>query len=220
MANQRIKMSVKSGLPFSHCDNSQSNSDSKSSTSTSTSGPIVYIPTYKYDIIDHDMILIDYMTPSMCDDLIALADEDGEWGNLDFDEYPAQQIRLKKLGLWNEMEKHWIEYVYPIIHNFWPPYRMESLRDAFVLRYALDTQTSLMRHCDASAVTGSVKLNDNYEGAELYFPRQKISNKHVPVGKCILFPGQVTHGHECQELISGVKYSLTIWSSRYPGDVI
>ena len=187
----------------------------------SGSGPILYVPTYnKYDVIDDDMILIDYMTPSMCDDLIDIADENGKWGNLSYDSYPAQEIRLKKLGLWDEMEKHWKESIYPIIHDFWNPMKMYGIRDAFVLRYALDTQTSLMRHCDASAVTGSVKLNDNYEGAELYFPRQKISNKHIPVGKCILFPGQVTHGHECQELVSGVKYSLTIWSCRYPGDMV
>jgi glycosyl transferase family 25 len=186
-----------------------------------SSGPILYIPTHhKYEILDDDMILIDYMTPSMCDDLIALADENGEWSHLEDDEYPAQEIRLKKLGLWDEMEKHWEESIYPIVHDFWNPMKMYGIRDAFVLRYALDTQTSLRRHCDFSLVTGSVKLNDNYEGAELYFPRQKISNKHIPVGKCILFPGQLTHGHECQELISGVKYSLTIWSSRYPGDVI
>ena len=186
-----------------------------------SSGPILYVPTHnKYDVIDDDMILIDYMTLSMCDDLIALADENGEWSHLEDDEYPAQEIRLKKLGLWDEMEKHWKESIYPIIHDFWNPATMYGIRDAFVLRYALDTQTSLRRHCDFSLVTGSVKLNDNYEGAELYFPRQKISNKHIPVGKCILFPGQLTHGHECQELISGVKYSLTIWSSRYPGDVV
>lgn len=187
----------------------------------SGSGPILYVPTYnKYDVIDDDMILIDYMTPSMCDDLIDIADENGEWSHLSYDDYPAQEIRLKKLGLWDEMEKHWKEHVYPIVHNFWHPNKMYGIRDAFVMRYALDTQSSLKIHCDASLVTGSVKLNDNYEGAELYFPRQKISNKHIPVGKCILFPGQVTHGHECQELVSGVKYSLTIWSCRYSGDMV
>ena len=84
----------------------------------------------------------------------------------------------------------------------------------------MDTQTQLNLHCDASLVTGSVKLNDDYKGAELVFPRQKFSNKDVPVGKCILFPGQLTHGHECQELVSGVKYSLTIWTSRYSGDLV
>ena len=97
---------------------------------------------------------------------------------------------------------------------------MYGMRDGFVMRYAMNTQRKLNLHTDASLVTGSVKLNDNYEGAELVFPRQGISNKDIPIGKCILFPGTVTHGHECTELKSGVKYSLTMWSCRYPGDMI
>ena len=63
-------------------------------------------------------------------------------------------------------------------------------------------------------------LNDDYEGAELVYPRQNISNKDIPVGKCILFPGQVSHGHECLPLTKGVKYSLTIWTCRYVNDTI
>ena len=187
----------------------------------SNASPIVYVPTHnKYEVIGDDMLLIDYMTPSMCDDLIAIADDDGEWNSLEDDEYPAQEIRMKKLGLWGEMEKHWEESIYPIVHSFWYPTKMFGIRDAFVMRYSMDTQTQLNLHCDASLVTGSVKLNDDYKGAELVFPRQKFSNKDVPVGKCILFPGQLTHGHECQELVSGVKYSLTIWTSRYSGDLV
>ena len=97
---------------------------------------------------------------------------------------------------------------------------MYGMRDAFVMKYSMDTQRSLNLHNDASMVTGSVKLNDNYTGADLWYPRQQISNKDIPVGKMILFPGQVTHGHECTPLEEGIKYSLTMWSSRYPGDII
>ena len=94
-----------------------------------------------------------------------------------------------------------------------------GLRDAFTMRYTTDTQTSLALHTDASLVTGSVKLNSYYEGAELIFPRQDFSNINVKNGQCILFPAQVTHGHYVNELKSGVKYSLTMWTSRYSGDV-
>lgn len=182
--------------------------------------PIVHIPTHDYEILDKDMLLVDYLTPTMCDDLIAVADEHGGWGSLSYDKFPAQEIRLKKLGLWEEMQRHWEKYLYPIIEKYWWPMEMYGMRDAFVMRYAMDTQRKLNLHTDASLVTGSVKLNDNYEGADLVFPRQGISNKDIPVGKCILFPGTVSHPHECTELKSGVKYSLTMWSSRYPGDMV
>ena len=96
---------------------------------------------------------------------------------------------------------------------------MWGLRDAFLIKYEMEKQRELRVHNDASLVTGSVKLNDDYKGGELYFPRQKLSNKDIPIGKCILFPGQVTHAHTSQEITQGIKYSLTIWSSRFKGDV-
>lgn len=182
--------------------------------------PIFYNQTYSYEKLADDMLLIDFLSPEMCDRMIEIADQNGQWGSLSYDKFPAQEIRLTELNLWDSMEKHWEEVIYPIVEEFWKPLQMYGLRDAFVMRYSMDTQKNLRLHNDASLVTGSVKLNDNYEGADLFFPRQNISNKDIPVGKCILFPGQLTHGHTCQELISGVKYSLTMWTCRYNGDEI
>ena len=88
------------------------------------------------------------------------------------------------------------------------------------MKYSEDTQKTLGLHTDASLVTGSVKLNNDYEGATLIFPRQGVTNKDIPVGKMILFPGQVTHGHHVDQLISGTKYSATFWSARYKGDLL
>jgi GR25 family glycosyltransferase involved in LPS biosynthesis len=183
--------------------------------------PTLYLPAYKkFDLLDRDMMVIDFMTQSQCEDLITIADKHGNWESLKYDKFPAQEIRMKELGLWEELEKHWQKHIYPIVEEYWHPMEMYGLRDAFVMRYATDTQTSLPCHHDASLVTGSVKLNDDYEGADLFYKRQNISNKVVPVGRCILFPGQVTHAHECNELISGVKYSLTMWTKRHWDDEI
>tara|TARA_R110000764_G_scaffold24941_6_gene60081 strand:- start:6738 stop:8612 length:1875 start_codon:yes stop_codon:yes gene_type:complete len=190
-------------------------------TKISMNIPDLYLPTHnEIDIIEDNMIVVDFMTQSQCEDLIAIADKHGGWGSLSYDKFPAQEIRFKELGLWNELEEHWKKNIYPVVERYWKPMEMYGLRDAFVMRYALDTQVSLSHHTDASMVTGSVKLNDDYEGADLVFHRQKISNKDIAVGRCILFPGMVTHGHECLELIKGTKYSLTMWSSRYPGDIL
>lgn len=185
------------------------------------SSPMLYIPHYGgVDKISDDMFLIDFMTQYQCEDMIDLADRNGQWGSLSYDKFPAQEIRLKELDLWDSMERHWENHVNPIIEKFYPPMEMYGMRDAFVMRYSMDTQRKLNLHTDASLVTGSVKLNEDYVGADLIFPRQNISNKDVPVGKAIIFPGQVTHGHACTELTSGVKYSLTMWSSRYHGDLV
>ena len=192
-----------------------------SRNSVKMSAPMLYIPNYKgVDVISDDMLVIDFMTQSQCEDLIAMSDNHGGWEPLEGDKFPAYEIRMKQFGAFEALERHWEKNIYPITHQFWKPTLMYGLRDAFVMRYCLETQKSLNHHCDASMITGSVKLNDNYEGADLVFPRQNISNKDIDVGKCILFPGMVTHGHMCEELTSGVKYSLTMWTSRFKGDVL
>ena len=118
-----------------------------------------------------------------------------------------------------EYERLWAEKLGKIAELKWTPMQHMGLRDAFTMKYSMATQKELGFHTDASLVTGSVKLNDDFEGAELIFPHQDFSNINVPKGKCILFPSAVTHGHKVPELISGVKYSLTMWTSRYKGDV-
>ena len=97
---------------------------------------------------------------------------------------------------------------------------MYGVRDAFIMKYTPETQNKLALHHDASLVTGSIKLNEQYKGGSLVYPRQDMSNDNTKVGNCILFPGQVTHGHQCLEITEGTKYSLTIWTSRYEGDKI
>lgn len=173
-----------------------------------------------FDVLENDMIICDFMTEEQCKRLITVAEMHGGFQSLEDDKFPAQEIRLKELGIWDELCQYWKEEIYPIVEKYWHPLEMYGMRDAFVMKYSMDTQRSLNLHNDASMVTGSVKLNDNYKGADLWYPRQQISNKDIPVGKMILFPGQVTHGHECTPLEDGIKYSLTMWSSRYPGDIL
>jgi len=60
-------------------------------------------------------------------------------------------------------------------------------------------------------VSGSIKLNDDYDGGELEFPLQGVTNTAVPVGSVLAWPSLVTHPHQTNQLRSGVKYALTIW---------
>lgn len=82
----------------------------------------------------------------------------------------------------------------------------------FIVKYTMGIQESLRLHCDESEVTISVKLNDNYTGCELWFPRQKFKNSLIPVGDALIFPGGLTHPHEALNLDSGTKYVLNAWA--------
>lgn len=177
-----------------------------------------FMPTGTPVDLTGEMYQVDFLSRDFCEKIIKIADEHGGWEPLPDDLFPAQEIRLSELGLLEEFREHWDTLVAPMYENIWKPMKHYGVRDAFVMKYSVDTQKELNLHTDASLVTGSIKLNDDYEGAELVFPRQGVSNLKTPVGACILFPAMVTHGHECLELTKGTKYSLTIWTSRYQGD--
>jgi hypothetical protein len=182
----------------------------------------VLSPTYhkglKYEEVASEILVTDFMSEAQCQRYIEASESLGRWGELDGDKFPAQEIRLKELGLWDEISEQWADKLSKICEKHWHPEAYLGLRDAFTMRYSMDTQTELGLHTDASLFTGSVKLNDNYSGAELVFPRQEFTNKNVKVGQCILFPSMVTHGHKVLPLRGGKKYSLTMWTCRYEGD--
>lgn len=178
-----------------------------------------YYLTLDYEEVAPDILCTDFLSETQCEHLIEKSSSHGSWSEMNGDKFPAQELRLKNLGLWHEYERLWQEKLGVICERHWHPEAYIGLRDAFTMRYSIDTQTELGLHTDASLITGSVKLNDNYAGAELIFPRQEFSNKDVPIGKCLLFPSMVTHGHYVDSLRGGKKYSLTMWTSRYEGDV-
>lgn len=182
--------------------------------------------TKEFEVVGPEILKMQFMTPQMCADLIGMAEEtarkNGGFKPLEYDKFPAQELRIKAIdmNLWNAIEKNLREYVFPVIESYWSPTQMYGVRDLFVIRYSPDTQKSLSCHNDASMVSGTVKLNNEYTGAELYFRRQKISNIDMKVGEILLWPGQVTHGHESLPITSGTKYSLVLWTQRHPRDEI
>lgn len=85
----------------------------------------------------------------------------------------------------------------------------------FAIKYWQEGQTSLKLHRDDSFISASIKLNTNYSGGELYFPEQKCSNASLNTGDIIVWPGTITHPHECLEVTEGEKYAITIWT-KFP----
>lgn len=88
------------------------------------------------------------------------------------------------------------------ISGWFPPY---------IIKYDQTGQKADL-HNDVSQITFNVKLNNDYEGCDLYFPRQKFNCKDVPVGYATIWPSTVTHPHGSTELKSGIKYSFVSWT--------
>ena len=85
----------------------------------------------------------------------------------------------------------------------------------FAIKYSMEGQRHLPIHRDESYVSGSIKLNNEYKGADLTFPEQGFTNKDLEVGDLLMWPGSLTHPHGSDYLLEGTKYSATIWTP-YP----
>jgi len=171
---------------------------------------------YNMRAISSDMIVIENLfSEEWCNKVIEETNK-FPFKPLETDSYPAQEVRLNQIDkvLLNEYIQKYYDVIVPICEKYWPKLTMYNIRDLFTIKYTLDTQKSLRLHNDMSLVTGSMKLNDSYEGGVLNFPRQEASNLDLKVGDMLLWPGQVTHPHESLDLISGEKYSLTMWTER------
>ena len=115
-----------------------------------------YYLTLDYEEVAKDILVTQiFLTENQCKFLIDKSESRGNWGAMEGDKFPAQEIRLKDLGLWHEYERLWHEKLGKISEKFWPPMEHYGLRDAFTMRYTTDTQTSLALHTDASLVTGT-----------------------------------------------------------------
>lgn len=182
--------------------------------------PYSKLEVKSFDVIGNEMLLVDFLTPSQCEEWIRIGDEHGGWNPHPADKFPSHDIHLKLLNLWDDCEVWWKKEAAKVFENYWKPTAHYHLRKAFLMKYSEDTQKKLGFHNDSAMITGSVKLNDDYEGATLVFPRQQVTNRDIPIGKMIIFPGQVTHGHYVENLQSGIKYSATFWTARYKNDLL
>ncbi len=160
-----------------------------------------------------DIIQMPFWTPEFCDTVIRAAQAAGGFSPQDDDPVPGYEVSLAAISprLFEAVENDIGARMWPAIRQWWPYVDYHGLRDVFVIRYALGEQEELRMHHDIAQVSASIKLNNDYEGAELEFPRQNFTNIDVAVGDLIAWPSLVTHPHASRPLRSGVKYSLTVW---------
>lgn len=154
-----------------------------------------------------------FWTPQFCSAIIRAAEAVGAFEPQPGDPVPGHEVSLAVLSprLFERVQEDIGVRLWPQLRTVWPYVDYYGLRDAFVIRYALGEQESLRIHHDVAQVSASIKLNDDYVGAALEFPLQGVTNSAVPVGSVIAWPSLVTHPHQTNQLLSGVKYALTIW---------
>lgn len=160
-----------------------------------------------------------FWTPGFCSAVIRAAEAVGNFEQDPDDPVPGYEVSLAAISpaLFRAVQDDVGRRIWPQLQTVWPLIEYSGLRDAFIIRYAMGEQESLRLHQDVGQVSASVRLNDDYTGAELRFPRQQYTNINQRIGKLLAWPSLVTHPHEASHLESGVKYALTIWC-ELPGD--
>ena len=160
-----------------------------------------------------EIVCMPFWTSEFCDAVIRAGEAAGGFIHQPDDPVPGHEISLAAISprLFEALENDVGARMWPAIRQWWPYVDYHGLRDAFIIKYSPGEQEELRMHHDVAQVSASIKLNSDYTGAELEFPRQKFTNADVPVGSLLAWPSLVTHPHASRPLTSGTKYSLTIW---------
>lgn len=160
-----------------------------------------------------DIYSMPFWTPTFCRSIIRAAEAVGAFAAQADDPVPGHEVSLAVISprLFEAVQQDIGQRVWPLLRTVWPYIDYHGLRDVFVIRYALGEQERLRIHHDVAQVSGSIKLNDEYAGAELEFPLQEVTNQAVPVGHLLTWPSLVTHPHQTNQLRTGTKYALTVW---------
>lgn len=160
-----------------------------------------------------EILVVPFWTPEFCDTVIRAAEAVGAFEPQPEDPVPGHEISLAVISprLFEAVESDLGVRVWPVLQQEWPYIDYHGLRDVFVIKYELGVQENLRVHHDVAQVSASLKLNDDYEGAVLDFPRQGVTNESAGIGELVVFPSLVTHPHQATPLRRGVKYGLVVW---------
>ena len=165
------------------------------------------------EVVGPEMVAMSFWTPQFCKAIIRAAEAVGGFEPQPDDPVPGHEISLAAISprLFEAVQNDFGVRVWPQLQQHWPLIDYYGLRDVFVIKYQPGQQEELRMHHDVAQVSGSLKLNDDYEGAELEFPRQNMTNASMKVGELLAWPSMVTHAHRSAPIKSGTKYSLTFW---------
>jgi hypothetical protein len=169
----------------------------------------------KFYFLHKDIIITPFYTEEYCQRLVNFCKENASsfinTGSSWDDPYSNYSLFFERINqkLFEEYVAHFMDKINPIVKEvfIWDR-NIESFFSPFINRFGMQTQTDMALHCEDSRISTVVKLNDEFTGGALNFPRQKYRNMDLPVGYALVFPGMVTHPHFVETLTSGERYTL------------
>ena len=176
--------------------------------------------------IHKDIIITPFYTEKFCDELVKVA----KFYDKKFSPYIVYQydkVKSHKMTenvpwdtlffsrishlLFEHFCSHYKKYLCPVLEKHFFPETISGWFSPFIIKYSHHNQYVSL-HNDTSLITLNVKLNTDYQGSILEFPRQNWTNERVPKGWCYFWPSRVTHPHRATPLTKGSKYTLASWT--------
>lgn len=169
---------------------------------------------------DNDILITPFYTQQYCNTLVQFCKDYAHkfiiTGSQYNDPYSNYSLFLDKISpiLFENYVSHFMTTITPVVndHFIWDR-NIEGFFSPFINRFSTNSQTDMALHCEQSRISIVVKLNDDFEGGLLNFPRQKVTSKDLPVGYAFVFPGMVTHPHYVETLKSGQRFTLVGFST-------
>jgi hypothetical protein len=173
--------------------------------------------------VHNDIIVTPFWTEEFCQTIIDLADmyEADFKKNIFFkggDQSKTgigwHDISLNKIStvLFEEFAKQYQTLICPLLSEVYQGGDLiTGWFSPYIIKYDMVGQQNNL-HNDVSLITLNIKLNSDYEGCDLIFPRQDFNSRTVPTGYAMIWPSTVTHPHVTHPLISGRKLSLISWT--------
>jgi hypothetical protein len=164
--------------------------------------------------VENDIIITSFFTKEYCECIVKFCKDyreyfrnTGDYG----DAYPNYSMGFQMFGeiLYLNYIKHFSERIIPIINDtyLWDR-NIQGFFYPFINRFEQGAQTSMPLHNERSTVSIVVKLNDDFVGGGLNFPRQNFNTSDLDVGTAIFFPGCVTHPHFVEKVDLGERYTM------------
>lgn len=161
------------------------------------------------DELGPNIVEFPLFTNRFCEELIQLAETNGEWtvGRHEF--YPTNDMLMEHLGMKDIYTRVIREFVAPLATWY---FTLEGegwdtvVDETFIIRYKPDLQGQLSVHHDYSSYTIGVKLNDEFEGGGTFFPKYGVNALPKRTGNAFLHPGMITHRHGGRPVYSGTRY--------------
>ena len=166
--------------------------------------------------VSSDILHTKFLPEEICETILNSAIEINSWEYNPRLVYHTDDIHFEKdLPGWYDIINTGLQQAFDVASKYWDIESAEiDIASMFAVRYHLEGKLDLRVHHDDSYITGSIKLNNEYSGGELFFPKQKFTNKNIEVGDLLLWPGQITHPHGSLPITEGEKYSITIWTKN------